>query len=81
MILTDDKKAYNWLNKAKFDGRSEGVPLNEDNAKFCGWNMQMTPEQAARGLCLFNAIKDRNLPDLKVEDQGYPDLSTWECFK
>jgi len=80
MILTDDKDAYDWLKMARFDGRQE-KPLSEDNATICGWNMYMTPEQAARGLVLFDSIKDKDLPDLKVEDQNYPDLSTWEVFK
>lgn len=81
MILTDDEKAYNWLKKARWDGRTEGVPLDKDNATICGWNMYMTPEQAARGLTLFELIKDKDLPDLKVEEQNYPDLSTWKCFR
>lgn len=80
MILTDDKKAYEWLKMARFDGRKE-VPLNKDNATIIGWNMYMTPEQAARGLALFEAIKNKDLPDLEVKDQHYPDLSTWRCFK
>jgi dTDP-4-amino-4,6-dideoxygalactose transaminase len=79
MLLTDDKKAYEWLKMARFDGRKE-MPLKDDNASIIGWNAYMTPEQAARGLCLFEGIKDKDLPDLKVEDQNYPDLSTWRCF-
>ena len=80
MILTDDKKAVDWLKMARFDGRKE-IPLSEDNATILGWNFYMTPEQAARGLCLFEAIKNKDLPDLKVEDQGYPDLSEWRIFR
>ena len=79
MILTDDKKAMEWFKMSRFDGRKE-IPLSEDNASIVGWNMYMTPEQAARGLTLFDNLND-NQPDLKVEDQHYPDLSTWRCFK
>jgi hypothetical protein len=39
------------------------------------------PEQACRGLQLFNLIKDKDLPDLKVDEQGYPDLSKWSIYK
>lgn len=81
MILTDDKKAAEWLRKARLDGRTEGVPLDQDNAENLGWNFYMTPEQAARGLELFGHIKNKNLPDLKVKDQHYPDLTTWRAFK
>jgi dTDP-4-amino-4,6-dideoxygalactose transaminase len=80
MILTNDKKAVEWLKMARFDGRRE-IPLSEDNATIRGWNMYLTPEQAARGLVLFDLIKDKKLPDLKVEDQRYPDLSKWRVFQ
>ena len=80
MILTDDKKAVDWLKMMRFDGRKE-VPLNKDNISLCGYNMYMTPEQAARGLVLFEQIKDKKLPDLKVKEQGYPDLSKWRVFE
>ena len=80
MILTDDTDAYNWLKMARFDGRKEDIPLSKDNAEFCGWNMYMTPEQAARGLTLFDHIKNKDLPDLNMKEQGYPDLSKWRCF-
>jgi len=74
MILTDDKDAYEWFKLARFDGR-EPAPLGKDTIKMVGWNMYMTPEQAARGLQLFDMIKTKDLLDLKVEDQGYIDLS------
>ena len=80
MILTDDRKARDWFKMARFDGRKE-KPLSKDNATIIGYNMYMTPEQAARGLALFEAIKDKELPDLKVADQNYPDLSNWIVFK
>jgi hypothetical protein len=35
-------------------------------------------EQAARGIQLFSLIKDKDLPDMKVEEQGYPDLSQFQ---
>jgi hypothetical protein len=80
MILTDSKEAMEWLKMARFDGRKE-IPLSKDNATICGWNMYLQPEQSARGLALFQAIKNKNLPDLKVKDQGYPDLSKWRVFR
>jgi len=79
MILTDDVEARDWLRKARFDGRNP-VPLLEDNFTMLGYNMYMTPEQAARGIQLFEVIRNKNLPDLKVEDQGYPDLSKFPIY-
>lgn len=80
MILLNDKQAYKWLKKARFDGRSE-CALNEDFIDMIGWNMYMTPEQAARGLVLFNAIKNEQLPDIKSCEQNYPDLSMIGAYK
>lgn len=80
MILTDDKQAYLWLKKARFDGRDE-VPLEDMRDPILGWNAYMTPEQAIRGIALFNVIKDKALPDMDVNRQGYPDLSKFDIFK
>jgi len=79
MILTDDKDAYEWLKKARFDGRNP-VPLLEDNFTMLGYNMYMTPSDAARGIQLFETIRNKELPDLKVEEQNYPDLSKFEIY-
>lgn len=81
MILTDDKQAYDWLVKARFDGRTEGVPMTEDNFTILGWNMYMSPDQAARGLWLFDMIKDKDIPDMDVEEQNYPDLSRFPIYE
>lgn len=79
MILTDDEEAYKWLKKARFDGR-DPIPLMEDNFTMLGYNMYMQPADAARGIQLFEVIRDRVLEDLKVEDQKYPDLSKFPIY-
>lgn len=79
-ILTDDTDARDWLRRARFDGRNP-VPLQQDNFDMLGWNCYMTPEQAARGIQIFEVIKNKNLPDLKVEDQGYVDLSKFKIYQ
>lgn len=80
MILTNNFEAVKWLRKARFDGRNP-VPLQEDNFTMLGWNMYMQPDQAARGLQLLQALGDRELPDLEVEKQGYPDLSKFKVYQ
>lgn len=52
MILTDNKKARDWFRIMRNDGRRE-IPKEKDHVKMIGWNMYMTPEQAARGLSLY----------------------------
>jgi len=79
MILTDDKEDYEWFKKARFDGRNP-VPLQEDDFTMLGWNLYMEPANAARGLQLLQALGNRELEDLKVEEQGYPDLSKFPIY-
>lgn len=83
MILTDDRKAYEWLKKARFDGRNP-VPLQEDNFTQLGWNVYMEPTNAARGIQLFQVLISKypeGVPDLIVAEQGYPDLSKFDVYK
>ncbi len=79
MILTDDYEAYKWLKKARFDGRDE-VALGDDELTMLGWNMYMMPEQASRGLMLFDVYKNNPKPPLDVESQGYPNLSLFPIY-
>lgn len=81
MILTDSPVAYHWLKRARFDGRDE-VHLKDDNLTMLGWNAYMTPEQAARGLVLFQLIKKNiDVPDLDVDAQEYQDLSQYKIYE
>jgi dTDP-4-amino-4,6-dideoxygalactose transaminase len=75
MVLTDSCVAAKWLRYMRFDGRA-AEPLG-GKLHCLGWNAYMTPEQAARGLQLFDTIKDKALPDLDVKKQDYPDLSKY----
>ena len=80
MILTDNLEAYEWFKQARFDGRHES-PLLNDSINMIGWNMYMSPEQAARGLVLFDIIKGKFLEDIDCKSQGYPDLSKIKAYK
>ena len=68
MILTDNKEAYDWFRTVRYEGRTMSedginyVMYKDDVIRSQGWNMYMTPEQAARGLELIENIKDDN-PD------------------
>ena len=81
MVLLNDKNAYEWLKLARFDGR-EPVPLKEQKYfTVLGWNMYMQPMDAARGLQLLQALGDKELEDLKMEEQGYCDLSKHKIYQ
>lgn len=76
MILTDDFDAYKWLKKSRHEGRQE-IPYVQDNIKCMGYNMYMTPPDAADGLWLMSGMEKHN-PD-SVED--YPDVTKNDLFK
>jgi len=69
-IITNDADAYNWLIKARYDGRD----LNkydqwEDPLSMVGWHFYMTPEDAARGIILMDNIPEYN-----------PDSGSWRSY-
>ena len=69
-IITNDVDAYNWLIKARYDGRD----LNkynqwEDPLSMIGWHFYMTPEDAARGIILMDNIPEYN-----------PDSGSWKNY-
>jgi len=78
MILTDDPEANRWLRVAAFEGRHLNVPYDKDEFELIGWNMYMTPEDAARGVLLFDQLSEHH-PDVCTQDD-YHDLTTKEIF-
>lgn len=79
MILTDDPEANRWLRVATFEGRHLDVPYYDDEFEFIGWNMYMTPEDAARGILLFDQLPEHN-PDA-CNQNDYHDLTRKKIFK
>jgi dTDP-4-amino-4,6-dideoxygalactose transaminase len=79
MILTDNLLAAQWFRKASFEGRDLSVPQWDDHPTDVGWNMYMTPEDAARGILIFDQL-DKVNPDSANQDH-HPDLSKIEFFK
>ena len=73
MILTDDEKMVNWLKQARHNGRHIGVNKYKDIYELVGWDMYMTPEQAARGVVLFDSMNKNRINMGSYED--YPDVS------
>ena len=76
MILTDDKKAYEWLKRACYFGRNP-VDHLVDHFDMLGWNYYMLPEIAAKGLSVMPGIGEHN-DDLEIE---YQDLSVYDIYK
>jgi dTDP-4-amino-4,6-dideoxygalactose transaminase len=76
-IIHDDPIADQWLRRARFDGRTEGVPPKDDTF-ILGWHCYMSPEIAAEGLVRLSFLPQHNA-DLPRSD--YPDLSLQPIFK
>jgi len=78
MILTDNREAVAWFKKMRYEGRSEKM-YHEDDIDMLGFNMYITPQQAAHGLALMQNMTKNN-KDLG-ENNGYRDLTEFTVFK
>ena len=77
MILLDDFEAVEWLRRARFDGRREGVSPKDDTFDFVGWHAYLTPAVAAEGLVRLAMLPSYNDP---LPNDDYPDLSLMPVF-
>lgn len=77
-ILLDDPVAYEWLKRARFDGRTEGVAPADDHFDFCGWHCYLSPSVAAQLLWKLSFMPKHNA-DLPWDN--YPDLSQHRAFQ
>jgi dTDP-4-amino-4,6-dideoxygalactose transaminase len=77
-ILHDDPGADAWLRRARFDGRTEGVPPIADKFDMVGWHCYMSPDVAARLTHKLATLPAHTPP---LPNDNYPDLSLVEAFK
>jgi dTDP-4-amino-4,6-dideoxygalactose transaminase len=82
MILTDDPCAKVIIDQTRNMGRHMDVDQWHDNFKLNGWNMYMSPDDAARGILIFDDLMEqgKTFADSACQD-NYADLSTQELFK
>jgi len=81
-ILLDDEDAYNTLKRMRHDGRLTHIPTayeieNNPDDIILGYHMNMTPDQAAKGILLMNQTNNYPVGGYK----NYPDISNLKCFK
>lgn len=79
MILTNDRDVRDWLIQARFNGRHPDIDQWHDTLEVVGWNMYMTPDDAARGILIFDELED-DYPDNQCY-ANYPDLSKQKIFQ
>jgi len=77
-ILHDNDDADEWLRKARFDGRTEGVAPKDDAFDVLGYHCYLSPDIAARLLLKLHSLPRHNA-DLPNDD--YPDLSQVDIFQ
>ncbi len=77
MILTDNEEASAWFKRARYEGRGE-LSYWKDEINMLGWNMYMTPAEAAIGLSLMQNLNMYN-EDL-IEEGGYRNLEDYLHF-
>jgi dTDP-4-amino-4,6-dideoxygalactose transaminase len=77
-ILHNDAAADKWFRRARFDGRTEGVPAAEDTFDMLGYHCYMNPSTARLGLQLLRRLPKDNPP---LPNDPYPDLSKAPIFK
>jgi dTDP-4-amino-4,6-dideoxygalactose transaminase len=77
VILTNEPDWVDWLKKARYEGRNE-ILYKKDSINSLGWNMYMTPQEAAVGLALMqqNPLYNEDLN----EPGGYRDLTEFPVF-
>lgn len=73
-ILCSSKEAYEWLSRARSDGRDLNVsPWINDTYDFVGYHYNMTVEQAAKGLIMLESY-ETNVDIFAGAKDLYPNL-------
>jgi len=77
-ILHNNYEADQWLRRARFDGRTEGIAPKDDTFDMLGWHAYMSPDVAARLLWKLSRLPRQNDP---LPNDDYPDLSLAPIFQ
>jgi hypothetical protein len=81
-ILLDNKNMYETLSRLVHDGRSRFLSDREEIKEspediLCGFHMNMSPDEAAKGILLLNQYK----PKIPGTWEDYEDLRKLQCLK
>ena len=77
-ILLDDEVMYQELKRMVHDGRDGSIPVHEDKELSFGYHMNMSPDEAAKGVLLLNQFDIEDNYRLNKDYNDYPDLS--KCY-
>jgi dTDP-4-amino-4,6-dideoxygalactose transaminase len=78
-ILLDNLEMYQKLKRMRHDGRDSSISVENDSDNIViGYHMNMTPDNAARGILLINQLSEKYVLG---SYNDYPDISKLKCFK
>ena len=80
MILTNDEKFEKWARPMIHDGRHKYTLYDDDQFECIGWHMYMTPEQAKRGLEIFNSDRIQDYNESVGGSWKYDDLRKQKIY-
>lgn len=80
MILTDNYEHYTRLQRMVRDGRDRKLLWHNDDIAEIGYHYYMTPEDAARGILLFDELST-TVPDKTWTWQDYKPLTDFLVFR
>lgn len=79
-ILLDNKEMYEKLKRMRHDGRDSSISVWDEKPEdiIMGYHMNMSPEEAAKGILLLNQLSSRYSPG---SHKDYPDISKFIPLK
>lgn len=77
-VLTDSLEAYEYLIRARFDGRTPGLTPDKDRIDRIGFHCYPSPSVSAALLMKLSVLPKHNAD---LPNSNYPDLSTLPCFQ
>lgn len=81
MILTNDKEFVKWARPMIYDGRHKDKMYDDDEFECVGWHMYMAPEEAKKGLEIFNSDRIQEYNESVGGSWKYNDLRGQKIYK
>jgi hypothetical protein len=80
-ILLDNVEMANTLRRMRHDGRDASIPVCDENPDdiIVGYHMNMSPDEAAKGVLLLNQLSPNTRGYGGWND--YPNLNDFRCFR
>lgn len=81
MILTNDSEFVEWARPMIYDGRHKDRMYDDDEFECVGWHMYMAPEEAKKGLEIFNSDRIQDYNESVGGSWKYNDLRGQKIYR